>query len=45
MRGWVPWDRKDPSHRPEGQVQGKVVLDGLLRKGEKVGSEPGLDAC
>ena len=32
-RGWVPESRKDPSTRPDGQVEGPVVLEGLLRTG------------
>ncbi len=32
-RGWVPETRKDPATRPDGQVEGPVVLEGLLRTG------------
>jgi len=30
-RGFVPLDRKDPATRPEGQLQGRVSLEGLMR--------------
>ncbi|TKT81148.1 SURF1 family protein [Aquamicrobium sp. LC103] len=30
-RGFVPFDRKDPATRPEGQVQGRVEILGLAR--------------
>jgi len=30
-RGFVPYDRKDPATRPEGQVQGVVEIEGLAR--------------
>ncbi|MFZ5792247.1 MAG: SURF1 family protein [Pseudomonadota bacterium] len=30
-RGWIPIDRKDPARRAEGQVQGPVAVEGLLR--------------
>jgi surfeit locus 1 family protein len=35
-RGYVPQERRDPSTRPEGQVEGSVTVTGLLRA-----SEPG----
>lgn len=35
-RGFVPQDRRDPATRLEGQVPGRVTVDGLLRL-----SEPG----
>ncbi len=34
-RGFVPAALKDPSARPEGQVQGNVEVTGLLRSAEK----------
>src|SRR5690606_31577885 len=30
-RGFVPYDFKDPSTRPEGQIAGNVRIDGLAR--------------
>ena len=30
-RGFVPFDRKDPATRPEGQVDGPVTIEGLAR--------------
>lgn len=33
-RGFVPYDRKDPASRPEGQVEGVVELSGLSRRAE-----------
>jgi len=30
-RGWVPRDRKDPARRPEGEVDGIVPIDGIVR--------------
>lgn len=33
-RGFVPYDRKDPASRPEGQVEGEVELTGLSRVAE-----------
>lgn len=30
-RGWVPPERKLPAQRPEGQVEGEVTLEGVLR--------------
>ncbi|HMA13354.1 MAG TPA: SURF1 family cytochrome oxidase biogenesis protein, partial [Kiloniellaceae bacterium] len=32
-RGWVPEDRRDPATRVEGQVEGEIAIDGLLRTG------------
>jgi surfeit locus 1 family protein len=32
-RGFVPYDKKDPAARPEGQVAGPVVITGLMRPG------------
>lgn len=31
-RGWVPYDKRDPSRRFDGQVFGPVAVTGLLRK-------------
>lgn len=33
-RGFVPYDRKDPARRPEGQVEGEVEVAGLSRVAE-----------
>lgn len=30
-RGWVPLDMKDPRARSEGQIEGEVELEGILR--------------
>jgi surfeit locus 1 family protein len=30
-RGFVPYDRKDPATRPDGQVKGEVAVTGLAR--------------
>lgn len=30
-RGWVPYERKDPARRKEGQVEGVVTVEGILR--------------
>lgn len=30
-RGFVPYDRRDPASRPEGQIEGKVAVTGLAR--------------
>src|SRR5258705_9145226 len=30
-RGWIPLERKDPAKRAEGQIEGDVTIDGLLR--------------
>lgn len=32
-RGWVPLDRADPARRLEGQVRGRVAVEGILRAG------------
>lgn len=32
-RGWVPEDRRDPAPRAEGQIEGELAIDGLLRTG------------
>lgn len=31
-RGFVPFDRKDPATRPEGQIEGQVTVTGLARR-------------
>jgi len=31
-RGFVPYDRKDPATRQQGEVEGRVTVKGLLRK-------------
>ncbi|KKJ78054.1 hypothetical protein WH95_04855 [Kiloniella litopenaei] len=38
-RGFVPSDLKDPAARPEGQIEGTVKLEGLLRVGGWKGYE------
>lgn len=30
-RGWVPEDRRDPATRAEGQLQGEITIEALLR--------------
>lgn len=30
-RGWIPIERKDPAQRAEGQIEGPIEIDGLLR--------------
>ena len=30
-RGWVPFDRRDPASRPEGQVSGVITIDAIVR--------------
>jgi surfeit locus 1 family protein len=30
-RGWVPEERKDPARRGEGQLQGQVTVEGIVR--------------
>lgn len=30
-RGWVPFDKRDPKTRSEGQVTGGVIIDGIIR--------------
>ncbi|MGE0095720.1 MAG: SURF1 family protein [Alphaproteobacteria bacterium] len=37
-RGWVPPEKGDPETRPEGQVEGPVVVEGVVR----LDQEPGL---
>lgn len=32
-RGWVPEDRRDPATRAEGQIEGQLAIDALLRTG------------
>ncbi len=34
-RGWVPLDRKMPPDRPEGQLEGRVTVTGILRPGHR----------
>jgi surfeit locus 1 family protein len=34
-RGWVPDDRKDPGRRAEGQLEGMVTVDGIIRQPQK----------
>ncbi|MEX0808326.1 MAG: SURF1 family protein [Dongiaceae bacterium] len=31
-RGWIPDDREDPATRAEGQVEGKVTIEALVRR-------------
>jgi surfeit locus 1 family protein len=37
-RGYVPPDRRDPTSRAEGQLQGEVTVTGLLRLSEPGGA-------
>jgi surfeit locus 1 family protein len=37
-RGWVPMARKDPASRAEGQPDGPVIVEALLRTGGWKGS-------
>ena len=37
-RGWVPMDRRNPAARPDGQLEGTVTLEGLVRTGGWKGS-------
>lgn len=37
-RGWVPPEKGDPETRPEGQVEGPVMVEGVIR----LDQEPGL---
>ncbi len=37
-RGWVPMEKRDPARRAEGQLDGSVTLEGLLRLGGWTGS-------
>ncbi len=30
-RGWIPFDRRAPESRPEGQLSGPVVVEGIIR--------------
>lgn len=34
-RGWVPKSRMNPVTRPQGQIEGQVILSGLVRTQEK----------
>jgi surfeit locus 1 family protein len=36
-RGWVPYSRKEPGARPEGQVTGPVTVEGILRTAPRKG--------
>lgn len=36
-RGWVPPEKGDPETRPEGQVEGSVVVEGIIRLGQRPG--------
>lgn len=36
-RGWVPFDRRDPASRAEGQVAGWVELEGIVRLADEPG--------
>lgn len=36
-RGWVPYERKAPDRRAEGQVGGMVTVEGVLRRDERQG--------
>jgi surfeit locus 1 family protein len=30
-RGWVPYEQREASERPEGQIEGRVTVEGLVR--------------
>ena len=32
-RGWVPLEKRGPANRPQGQIEGSVTLQGLVRTG------------
>lgn len=36
-RGWIPLDRKDPSTRSEGEIEGGTEVVGLIREGGRKG--------
>ena len=36
-RGWVPLDRREPSHRSEGQIPGQIVAAAVVRPGHRAG--------
>jgi surfeit locus 1 family protein len=45
-RGWIPFERKDPSTRPGGQIAGPAILDGIILRDLRRGyfqpdNEPG----
>ncbi len=40
-RGWIPTDQKDPETRLEGQIEGEVEIEGILRLKEKKPSYQG----
>ncbi len=42
-RGWVPYDKKDPATRRDGQLFGPVSVTGLLRKPIHIWSQPAND--
>lgn len=37
-RGWVPPEKGDPETRPEGQVEGPVTVEGILRLDQQPGT-------
>lgn len=44
-RGWVPFDRRDPAGRAQGQIPGTIMLEGLLRLEKGKGAfQPDNDA-
>lgn len=36
-RGWIPLDRKEPSARLEGEIEGETEIEGLIREGGRKG--------
>ena len=30
-RGWVPFEKRDPKTRPKGQIEGSVIIEGIIR--------------
>ena len=30
-RGWVPFEKRDPTTRPKGQIEGRVTIEGIIR--------------
>src|SRR3546814_3771725 len=36
-RGWVPFERRDPATRAEGQIAGEVTVEGIVRLAKEQG--------
>ena len=30
-RGWVPFEKRDPKTRPKGQIEGGIIIEGIIR--------------